>query len=89
VDPRPDREAGDPDVAGGDYVTFVDARSGRRSSYTVEGYLADLGDFSAGAVRAQGWRRVAAKVLVLALLLPIALTVLRSLWTLLWLLLGH
>ena len=87
MDPLPDREAAPPQ--GGDYVTFVEGSPGRRSAYTVEGYLADLGHFSAGAVRAQGWRRIAAKVLVLALLLPIALAVLRSLWILLWLLLGH
>ena len=84
----PDREAAAP-RGGSDYVTFVDARSTRRSPYSVEGCLQDLGNFSAGAVRARGWRRVAAKVIVLALLLPTALAILRGLWTLLWLLLGH
>ena len=69
-------------AGGGDYVSFVEASCARHSPNTVEGYLANLGAFSAGAVRARGWRRPAAKLIVLALLLPLAVTVLRSIWTL-------
>jgi hypothetical protein len=83
VDPQQDEPEGD------EYVTFVDARAGLRSSpYTVEGYLGHIGAFSAGAVRIHGWRRFAAKVIVIALLLPIAAEVLHSIWLLLGLLLG-
>lgn len=82
-----DPEPGEPD--GDEYVTFVDAAAGRRSSpYTVEGYLAHIGAFSAGAVRVHGWRRLATKLIVIALLLPIAAEVLRSMWLLLGLLVG-
>lgn len=72
------------------YVTFVEPGTERRSSpYTVEGYLANIGDFAAGAVRVRGWRRPVAKLIVLALLLPVLVTVIQRLWTLFWLLLGH
>lgn len=82
-----DPEPGEPD--GDEYVTFVDARAGQRSSpYTVEGYLGHIGAFSAGAIRIHGWRRLAAKVIVIALLLPIAVAMLHSVWLLLGLLVG-
>lgn len=72
----------------GPYMSFVDSRCGRRSPNSVEGFLENVGAFAAGATRAHGWRRFAAKVIVIALLLPIAATVLWSLWNLLVLLLG-
>lgn len=82
-----DPEPREPDE--NDYVSFVDARAGRRASpYSVEGYLAHLGAFSAGAVRVHGWRRIAARLIVIALLLPIAAEVLHSIWLLLGLLVG-
>lgn len=83
--PEPARsDAGEP------YVTFVEPGAERRSSpYTVEGYLANIGDFAAGAVRVRGWRRPVAKVVVVALLLPVLVTVVQRLWSLFWLLLGH
>jgi hypothetical protein len=73
---------------GGQYVTFLDPRRIGHSPNTVEGYLANLGTFSAGALRAHGWRRLAAKIIVVAVLLPIAATVLWWVWNLLGLLVG-
>lgn len=83
VDPEPHEPDSD------EYVTFVDAGAARRSSpYTVEGYLGHIGAFSAGAIRVHGWRRFAARLIVIALLLPIAAEVLHSMWLLLGLLVG-
>jgi hypothetical protein len=73
---------------GRQYVTFVDPRRIGNSPNTVEGYLANLGTFSAGALRARGWRRLAAKIIVVAVLLPIAATVLWWVWNLLGLIVG-
>jgi hypothetical protein len=81
VDHGGQRRPEQPEV-GGEYVTFVEAGCAHNSPNSVEGYLANLGAFSAGAVRARGWRRPAAKLIVLALLLPIVVIVLRSIWTL-------
>jgi hypothetical protein len=67
---------------GGHYITFVEPRSGCSSPNSIEGYLNNLGAFSAGALRARGGRRLAARLIVLTLLLPIIITVLQSVWTL-------
>lgn len=69
------------------YVEFLppDA-TGRPSPYSVEGYLNGIGDFALGAARAHGWQRVVAKVLVIALLLPVVLASAQGVWTLIGLL---
>jgi hypothetical protein len=48
-----------------------------------------VGDFAVGAARARGWRRLVAKVVVVALLLPLAVAVVEGVITLLGLLLGN
>jgi hypothetical protein len=65
------------------YVRFLDPHQRGSSPYTVEGYLGGISNFASGAVRVRGWRRPTAKLLVVLLLLPIALTILHWLWTLL------
>ncbi|HVX44723.1 MAG TPA: hypothetical protein VHC49_12590 [Mycobacteriales bacterium] len=76
--PDPRREVGSER-----YVRFLEPHQRGSSPYTVEGYLGGISSFASGAVRARGWRRPTAKVLVVVLLLPIALTILHWLWTLL------
>ncbi len=72
------------------YVRFVEPGQERRPSpYSVEGYISGVGDFAVGAARARGWRRLVAKGLVVALLLPLAIAVVEGVFTLLSLLLGH
>jgi hypothetical protein len=72
------------------YVRFVEPGQERRPSpYSVEGYIAGVGDFAVGAARARGWRRLVAKVVVVALLLPLAVAVVEGVITLLGLLLGN
>lgn len=68
------------------YVRFLEPHQRGSSPYTVEGYLGGISSFATGAVRARGWRKSVAKLLVVLLLFPIALTVLHWLWTLLSLL---
>jgi hypothetical protein len=70
------------------YVRFLEPHQRGGSPNTVEGYLGGISSFATGAVHARGWRRSTAKLLVILLLFPIALTVLHWLWTLLSLLIS-
>jgi hypothetical protein len=45
-----------------------------RSSYTVEGYLSDVGDFADSANRLGGHRKLMASILVLLILLGVTIT---------------
>ena len=47
---------------------------GLRPSYTVEGYLSDVGDFADSANRLGGHRKLMATILVLLILLGVTIT---------------
>lgn len=67
-------------TAGQAYVQFLDRKSsGGPSPYSVEGYLAAVADFSAGAIRSRGWRRTVAKLTAWILLLPLLAAVVTGL----------
>lgn len=56
------------------FAAHLDRMEKSRSSFTVEGYLADVGDFASSANRADGLRRLVAVVVVGLLLLVVAYT---------------
>lgn len=70
------------------YVRFLEPHQRGSSPYTVEGYLSGISSFASGAVRARGWRKTVAKIVVVLLLLPVAATVLHWAWEFLLLLAG-
>lgn len=87
---QPERWPDDgPAVTDEPYVAFLPpGTAARPSPYSVEGYLNGIGDFAIGAARARGWRRLVAKVLVIALLLPVLIACLQGVLTLARMLLG-
>lgn len=66
------------------FAAHLDRTERSRSSFTVEGYLADVGEFAESANRADGGRRMVA-VLVVALMLG---GVLYTVWNALGFVLG-
>ena len=56
------------------FAAHLDRMEQSRPSFTVEGYLADVGDFASSANRAAGLRRLVAVVVVGLLLLVVAYT---------------
>ena len=61
------------------FARHLDRVEQQRSLYTVEGYLAGVGDFADSANRSSGGRRVLAVGLVALLLVPVLLTVWNAL----------
>lgn len=61
------------------FARHLDRVEHQRSGYTVEGYLASMGDFADSANRAGGLARLAAVVLVLLMLLGVVFTVWNAL----------
>ncbi len=61
------------------FAAHLDRMERSRSGFTVEGYLADIGDFASSANRAAGLRRLVAVVVVGLLLLGVAYTLWNAL----------
>ena len=62
----------DPEVQA--FAAHLDRQHRVRSSYTVEGYLSDVGDFADSANRLGGHRKLMAAILVLLILLGVTIT---------------
>lgn len=61
------------------FARHLDRVEAQRAGYTVEGYLAAVGDFADSANRSSGLPRVAAVVLVVLMLLGVVFTVWNAL----------
>ncbi len=86
-DPRPPPGRFGADLVGLDpddpeaqaFAAHLDRMERSRPGFTVEGYLADIGDFASSANRAAGLRRLVAVVVVGLLLLGVAYTLWNAL----------
>ncbi len=56
------------------FAAHLDRQQSVRSSYTVEGYLSDVGDFADSANRLGGHYKLMAAILVLLILLGVTIT---------------
>lgn len=61
------------------FAAHLDRVQRSRAGFTVEGYLADVGDFADSANRAAGMRRTAAVVVVGLILVGVLITVWNAL----------
>jgi hypothetical protein len=61
-----------------EFAEHLDRQQRVRSSYTVEGYLADMGDFADSANRLGGHRKLTAGILVVLILIGVVYAVWRA-----------